>query len=101
MALFIVIALYEAANISVTFQHIVYQFSSTFPKQYFLETVIQYLTPQSCSISPESSMMNVFCSSRAWAWELVCAVPAVNYPSAFRYSHPTCASVFIIWVYVH
>lgn len=58
-ALFVAKALYEAANLSVTFQYIVYQLSSTFPKQYFLETVIQYLTPLSCSISPESNMMNV------------------------------------------
>lgn len=51
-------ARHEAANISVTFPHVVYQLSSAFPKQYFLETVIQYLTPRSCSISPESNMMN-------------------------------------------
>lgn len=67
MALFIVKALYEAANVSVTFQHIVYQLSSIFPKQYFLVTVIQYPTPQSCSTSPKSNMMNGSPSSRAWA----------------------------------
>jgi len=83
MALFIVKALYEAANISVTFQHVIYQLSSTFPKQYFLETVIQYLTPLSCSISPQSNVINALHPSRAWAGELVCSIPAVNYPSAF------------------